>query len=147
MAINGVNNDKISTEASKVENSNSSLGKDDFLKLLIAQLANQDPTDPMEDREFIAQMAQFTSLEQMTNISKQLEDFSYTNRASAANYVGRMVAFQMENAEGVAGEAAGIVVAAWFDPEEGTIFEVQLSNKETIDVPLKQITGVSGYAS
>jgi flagellar basal-body rod modification protein FlgD len=50
-----------------------SLGKDDFLKILITQLAHQDPMAPMEDREFIAQMAQFSTLEQMTGMAK---DFS-----------------------------------------------------------------------
>lgn len=50
----------------------SDLNKDTFLKLLITQMQNQDPLNPMEDREFIAQMAQFTSLEQMQNLNENL---------------------------------------------------------------------------
>jgi flagellar basal-body rod modification protein FlgD len=49
------------------------LGKDDFMKILITQLTHQDPTEPMKDTEFIAQMAQFSTLEQITNMT---QDFS-----------------------------------------------------------------------
>lgn len=48
------------------------LDKDAFLRLLTTQLANQDPLNPMEDREFIAQLAQFTSLEQMQELNKTM---------------------------------------------------------------------------
>lgn len=54
------------------------LGKDDFLRILITQLQHQDPLTPVEDKEFVAQMAQFSSLEQMTNLSNQFSQLSNT---------------------------------------------------------------------
>jgi len=54
--------------------SGDSLGKDDFLKLLITQLQNQDPSSPMDNSQFIAQMAQFSTLEQMVNIGSKIDD-------------------------------------------------------------------------
>jgi len=50
-----------------------SLGKDDFLELLVAKLSNQDPLDPVQDEDFVAQLAQFSSLEQLSNMNKNLE--------------------------------------------------------------------------
>lgn len=60
------------TSATPKTTGSSTLGKDQFLKILITQLQNQDPMQPMEDKEFIAQMAQFSSVEQLMNISTQL---------------------------------------------------------------------------
>ena len=93
---NAVNlqNSKNIAEAGKV--TSQSLGKDDFLKLLITQLSNQDPTSPMENTEFIAQMAQFSSLEQMTNMSESFTQLANMLTASeASNVIGRTVEVDM----------------------------------------------------
>jgi flagellar basal-body rod modification protein FlgD len=68
------------------------LGKDDFLKLLITQLSHQDPTKPLEDREFVAQMAQFSTLEQMTNMNGELAKvLGLLARSQAVNLLGKTV--------------------------------------------------------
>ena len=69
------------------------LDKDDFLKILITQLQHQDPTAPLQDKEFIAQMAQFSSLEQMTNMSQGFQKLSGLLASSeAAGFLGKTVA-------------------------------------------------------
>jgi flagellar basal-body rod modification protein FlgD len=68
------------------------LGRDDFLRLLITQLSHQDPLSPMEDREFIAQMAQFSTLEQMTNMATDFARLTAMFTASeASGSLGRNV--------------------------------------------------------
>ena len=69
-----------------------SLGKDDFLKLLITQMSNQDPTSPMDNTAFIAQMAEFSSLEQMTNMNSNFEKLnSMLTSSQAVNTIGKTV--------------------------------------------------------
>lgn len=68
------------------------LGKDDFLKLLITQLQNQDPSSPMENTEFISQMAEFSSLEQVSNMSTGFAQMkSMLSSNEAINAIGKNV--------------------------------------------------------
>ena len=83
------------------------LGSDDFMKLLTTQLTSQDPMNPMKDTEFISQMANFTSLEQMRTLSKSFETFTTDQKlASAPSYLGRQV-----TVTDATGDTTGIVEA------------------------------------
>ncbi|OOE11930.1 flagellar hook assembly protein FlgD [Fictibacillus arsenicus] len=103
------------------------LGKDDFLKILITQLQNQDPTSPMQDREFIAQMASFSSLEQMTNMNQTMQQFLTFQTESSllqqSQMIGKQVTFESETVdeegEKVLEEKKGTVKAVLF--EKGSV--------------------------
>lgn len=86
------------------------LGKDSFLKLLVTELQHQDPTKPMEDREFISQMAQFSSLEQMSNLNKEVKNLiSSSSSSEAYSLLGKNVeAFNSITGKPVAGKISSI---------------------------------------
>ena len=113
---------------------NDTLGKDAFLRLLIAELSNQDPLNPMEDREFVSQMATFSSLEQMQNMNKTLESMAEANKFSAVQYIGKAIAFTNEEGE----QVAAIVSNVWFDPDGTTVLETTEG-----EVNLEDVEGVS----
>ena len=81
-----------STPASK---DNSVMGKEDFLTLLVAQLQNQDPLNPADGTEFTAQLAQFSSLEELKNINDTLTKHdvyqSTLNNIESTNFIGKTV--------------------------------------------------------
>jgi flagellar basal-body rod modification protein FlgD len=79
------------------------LGKDEFLKLLVGQLRHQDPLNPLKDAEFMGQMAQFTQVEQLTNMAKGLE----LDRAFAL--IGREVTYRSSEGDLVRGLVERVV--------------------------------------
>lgn len=72
-AINGIGGGTQMTDGSTSTKKNDDLGRDAFLQLLTTQLAHQDPLEPQADGEFIAQLAQFSSLEQLTEMRTTLD--------------------------------------------------------------------------
>ena len=78
--------DPATAAANKAKADKNILGKDDFLKLMVAQMKNQDPMNPADDKDNIAQMAQFSSLEQITNLATATQDLA--NKMSLTQNIG-----------------------------------------------------------
>ena len=98
---------------SVVNNSPSAvLGKDDFLKLLVAQLQAQDPTNPTDSSQWMAQLAQFSSLEQETNISQTLDGLATTSSVTqGVDLLGRSISFTRADGSAGSGVAQSMTVA------------------------------------
>jgi flagellar basal-body rod modification protein FlgD len=79
----------------QASNKAASLGKDDFLKLFVAQLQHQDPLKPMEDKEFMGQMASFSTLEQVAKLATANEKLASSLTLSGSlGFIGRTVSYK-----------------------------------------------------
>lgn len=131
---------------------NSELGKDAFLQLLITQLQHQDPTNPMDDREFISQMAQFSSLEQMQNMTKTMESLlasqQQTQMMNYASFVGKEVKWHEitdktdEKGDPVVNEGTGVIESLKF--VDGSVVFKLTDGKEITPGNISGILGGSG---
>jgi len=101
MSINTVSSDSggvnsfLDQTAATTTDKKDPLGRDAFLTMLVAQLKNQDPLNPMQGSDFSAQLAQFSSLEQLYNVNDNLEsiksDFDKDSEANLLDYIGKEV--------------------------------------------------------
>ncbi|MGI6778760.1 MAG: flagellar hook capping FlgD N-terminal domain-containing protein [Acetivibrionales bacterium] len=158
MGIESVSHQKtieqiIEEGASKTQQRNTGeLGKDEFLNLLVTQLKYQDPLEPMDDKEFISQMAQFSSLEQLQNMSKSFADskaFSLIGKYVTASFVDsetstvRYVEGDVTNVK-IANGNTYVVVDGQDVPVE-RIIEVAEGSKNTKALSPSTYTNMIGY--
>ncbi|USK86586.1 flagellar hook assembly protein FlgD [Peribacillus asahii] len=115
------------------------LGKDDFLKLFITQLQNQDPSSPMDNGEFIAQMATFSTMEQMINIGSKIDTLIQNNKQNDllnySTFVGKEIKWHSveesgDSEEAIIKEGTGVIQSVqykgdnvYFLLEDGTKLE------------------------
>ena len=108
MEINGIP-DNLRLQPSAEPTATQDLDKDSFLKLLVTQLQNQNPLEPMENTEFIGQMAQFSSLEQQVQTNSNLSELALATSAQissqAVNLVGKQVMVPGDHVELIDAEA------------------------------------------
>jgi len=118
------------------------LGKDEFMKILMTQLQNQDPLNPMDDREFISQMATFSTLEQTMNMANSIDKLVQSQLMSPviqySHMVGKEVsyeAFDNETGEDLGTETS--IVAAVSQKDGWAILELDNGEKIYADAILQ----------
>ena len=107
-----------------------SLGKDDFLKLLIAQMRNQDPMKPMDDTQTIAQMAQFSALEAMQNLNRTMQQ---NNNVQTIFQAGAMIGKYVQASQSDGTDVTGAVTGVDFTTTNGVVAPTLQVNGKDID--------------
>jgi flagellar basal-body rod modification protein FlgD len=111
MSIITATNSSASSQPTTPANPAGTLGKDDFLKLFVTQLQNQDPMSPQDNSQFMAQMAQFTTLEQITNLSTATSQLSFDTQVSqSVALIGKTVGYTNADGVDVTGVATGVSI-------------------------------------
>jgi flagellar basal-body rod modification protein FlgD len=99
------------TSSTEIQKKEDTLGRDAFLKMLLAQLQHQDPLNPMEGADFSSQLAQFSSLEQMFSMNDHLETISTSLVSDGANnvldYIGKEVMCENDTVKLLEGNISG----------------------------------------
>jgi len=109
------------------------LGKDDFLKLLVSQLQHQDPMNPMDDKDFMGQMAQFSSLEQITNLVAATQQQAFSSQMSqAVSLIGHQVSWVA--ADGTSGTGTASKVSISDGAIQITVGDSQITPDEIVQV-------------
>lgn len=114
------------------------LGFEDLLKIVLTQLTYQDPLKPMDNFEFVSQLAQFAQIQQTQDMASSLQTLvAAQGTTQAAGLLGRTVEFS-----GGSATVTGTVTAVSF-AEDGTTLTVRLPNGQTVtDISLNIITGI-----
>lgn len=142
MAIDALSTATASNAQSAAAAASKTMGKDAFLKLLITQLQHQDPLNPADSTEFTAQLAQFSSLEQLSNVNENLAELKLyqasINNAQAVSFIGKDIvskgkALKVASGQPVACEfelesAAKQVVVSIYDASGNFVKDVQGSS-------------------
>jgi flagellar basal-body rod modification protein FlgD len=96
----------------QAQGGSSTLGVNDFLQLLTVQLQNQDPLKPMDDTQFISQMASFTTLQQTQTLTSDFQAFSAPSQLASANsFIGNKVTVLDPTLGSVTGQVTGVSVS------------------------------------
>jgi len=131
--------------------STGTLGKDAFLQLLVTQMKNQNPLDPQDNTQFVAQLAQFSSLESMQNLTTTVDSIATSYKSSqalqASSLVGRSVIIDassttVDTAKGMTGS---IVVPGSSSMTSVKIYDAQSNLVDTVDLGAQK-AGTTSFA-
>jgi len=143
MAIDGISSSDPLSSTGGTAGTNPSLGKDAFMQLLVQQIKSQDPLSPVDNQAFVAQLAQFSSLEQMTKVNDNLLGLAVLQQANA-------LMSQLTQSSGLIGKEVNYVDPSTEASAKGVVTTVKIQDGIAVlniggkDVPLGNVTEVLG---